>query len=164
MKNKNGSCLLILSLMSSIILIYSLNSLQSTIYNKELIHKQYLYEYNFRILESLHNFGIFQTINNNRKIYKIKNPNNRTMQVTKLYNGPWPLKSGSESNKIPNLISSYSGLITISIKDDIAIVNSKLINLKTKETYLMESKIKKIKEVDPNNKASIRFLLYDYKF
>ncbi len=164
MKNNNGSCLLMLTLISSVILIYALNSWQTVTFNYNLVRKKYDYESNFRTLESLHNFGIFKCINNYRKIYKNKNPNNGTVLITQLYNGPWPLESDLELMKLTNL-RHYDSLIILTINDDLAIINSKLINNQTKETYIMESKLKKLETIDSDtNLQTIKFSVYDWKF
>ncbi|MDR3646601.1 MAG: hypothetical protein P4L22_03605 [Candidatus Babeliales bacterium] len=165
MKNNNGSCILLVTVIFSIILIFSLNLWQSIIFNSDLVQKQYEYEFNFRMLEGLHNFGVFKCLNNYRNASKNKNPNNGTVQSIMLYNGPWPIESTLELMKLSNPMLQYNSIITLTLDKEIAIIKSKLINLHTSENYFMESKLKKITMHDEDiNTQKTRFLIYDLNF
>ena len=172
-KNTKGSCLLLLTLITSVILIFAINSWQTILLNSELVSKKYNYEFNFRVLEGLHNFGIFKCINNYRKILK-KNSNNGTIQSIVLYNDPWPIESAvpaiaasdgwdSEAIKITN-IAQYHSIIKLTVHKDFSIINSRLINSKTGESYFMESKLKKLISDEGDNSQTTRFTLYDWQF
>lgn len=174
MRNTAGSCLLLLTLISSIIFIFAINSWQTILLNSDLVLKKHNYEFNFRILEGLHNFGIFKCINNYRKISK-KNSNNGTIQSIVLYNGPWPLESAAESIKMTNM-TLYNSIIILTINEEFSVINSRLVNSATGEKYSMESKLKKIikphilsgagseVEGELNGTQKTRFLFYDWQF
>jgi hypothetical protein len=162
MNKNNGSCLLLLTLISSVILIFAINSWQTILLNSDLVLKKYNYEFNFRILEGLHNFAIFQCISNPHNLSK-KNSNNGTIISIVLYKGPWPAESDLESIRITNL-TLYDSIIKLTINEEFSIINSQLVNPKTGESYFMESKIKKIVIPGGNNESITRFRLYDWKF
>jgi len=135
-QNNNGSCLLLLILISSVIFIYAINALQNSFFSLSIARQKFETEYNFRNLESLHNYGLFLYFNNVKHNFKKGNA-----KPIVLYKDHWPLKSKK----------TWPALITLTKENDIEIIKSQMNN-----AYI-ENKIKNI----PNDSKKI---LYDWKY
>lgn len=134
--NKNGSCLLMLVIISSVVLIYYTNSWYSTSLIESLSYKKYKYEKKFRLAESLYKYGLMICINN---INILINQNNKSINI---YNSAWP----------PNSSDYFGNFKIILIENDKIKIEVMLIEKSSNDIFKITSTLL-VEELQENTKS-----------
>lgn len=123
--NSNGSCNLILTIISATILLYYINSFRSVDFMQDIAIKKYKYEKHYRSAQALYNYGLAACINN----FEIfTNQAKKNIKIINLYNNFWPLEE-----------KEFFGDLKLLIQDTEIIIESKVINTQSKEIYIIKA-------------------------
>ncbi len=144
MKNKDGSVVLILIIISAIILLYFINGQQSCEFLMLANLKKYKFDKQYRVTESLCNFAIVNCFNNFDQLIE-QNVEQNSSQILTLYNGPWPSDS-----KI------FTGIAKINVKDPKIFIETQTIQQKTNDVCSIKCCLISEEIESPDSKKMIK--------
>lgn len=94
MKQANeGSCVLIVTILSTVMLLYYMNTWQNLVLMDDIVSKKYKYEKQFRNAEALYLYGLTICLNNFDTLLTY-NQNNKA-QAINIYDAYWPQASNN---------------------------------------------------------------------
>lgn len=138
---KDGSCLILVIIISAIILLYYINSWHSTCLMTNVFYKRFEYEKKFRLTESLYKYGLLFFINNSDLIQKQKEQNIKHLNI---YNGPWPFDS------LDNI-----GFLRLTYLENDKIKLEAIITDKLKEAFIINAELE-IEEIVVSEKNKLK--------
>lgn len=144
-----GSCVLIVTILSTVILLCYMNTWQNLVLMDDLISKKYKYEKQFRNTEALYLYGLTICINNFDALLTY-NQNNKA-QAIKIYDAYWPQ------------IGSNHGSIKIKFENETEIfIESSTLNEQHQAFRITASVIKDTIETEEQKRLFVRFLINNW--
>lgn len=123
--NRNGSCNLILTIISAAILLYYINAFHSVNFMQDIAIKKYKYEKHYRSTQALYNYGLTACINN----FEIfTNQAKKNIKIINFYNNFWPLDE-----------KEFFGDLRLLIQDAEIIIESKVLDTQSKDIFIIKA-------------------------